>query len=329
MNSLTLARTILQQQYDLPGSTLELIDQRWNTIVRVESGDGRHFALRIQRPGQRTPREIRSELWWLSRLAADTDLGAPEPIPNRCNDMLTTVRVGGEVTEHHAVLFSWVPGQPVDGSPTRGLAHQLGTVLATLHQHADTLVPPPEFSSTRMNQVWEFGRSPEIFGDEPDSVFTPERRTVLRTCGERVEQALNELYADPVGLRFIHADVHLGNVKVKGGTVRPLDFDDCLWGYPIQDVTISLASLQRSARNDGLAEAILFTAFQEGYQTIRPWPARDEREVEMFLAARMLLAINFMLRPDRPDLRPALPERLAWYVQRLRSWLAGESLIGT
>ena len=327
MNPLKTARTILRQ-YDLPVTSLELIDQRWNTIVRVESGDGRGFALRIQRPGHRTAIDIVSELWWLSRLAEETDLGTPEPIPNRSGNLLTTGAESDEAGTRRAVLFSWVPGQPVERPPTLHLAYQLGTVLATLHRHADTLIPPAEFSTTRMDQVWAFGRSPEIFGDEPDALFTLDRRAVLRESGARVERALAALYADPADLRFIHADLHLGNVKVDGNRLRPLDFDDCLWGYPIQDICISLASLQRAASLAGLTETRLIEAFKQGYGNIRSWPAEDDGQIETFLAARMLLAINYMLHPERPDLREGLSERLAWYEPRLRAWLSGGSLIG-
>ncbi len=216
------------RQYDLPVAAVQLLNQGFNAIFRVDTTDGRAFALRVHALGHRTPVEIRSELWWLRRLLRDTDLGVPQPIPNRDEDDLTMTSMPGVAGGQPSVLFSWVAGERVQGAPTPDLALQLGGVLATLHAHAETLVPPSGFSTTRMDQVWEFGPPPEIYGDQPDALFTAERRAVLRESARQVRRALDALYADPRELRFIHADLHLGNVKLDRGVLKPLDFDDCL-----------------------------------------------------------------------------------------------------
>ncbi len=52
--------------------------------------------------------------------------------------------------------------------------------------------------------------------------------------------------------------------------MRPLDFQDLLWGFTVQDTCISLADMERSG-----VSAAARAAFESGYRTIRPRPETD------------------------------------------------------
>ena len=43
---------------------------------------------------------------------------------------------------------------------------------------------------------------------------------------------------------MIHADLHHQNVKLDRGRLRPLDFYEVIWGYPAQDVALTLYDLR-------------------------------------------------------------------------------------
>ena len=53
---------------------LQLVSHGYNTIFRVDTVDGRKFALRLNVNSNRTPQQLRAEIAWLTALATDTDL---------------------------------------------------------------------------------------------------------------------------------------------------------------------------------------------------------------------------------------------------------------
>lgn len=84
----------------------------------------------------------------------------------------------------------------------------------------------------------------------------------------RIQTMLNELYASPTGIRFLHADLLPGNIVRTGEEIAVLDFDDSLWGHPVQDVGITLWWFQRFPHADALSDAYL-----HGYSSHTSWPA--------------------------------------------------------
>jgi Ser/Thr protein kinase RdoA (MazF antagonist) len=309
-------------RYDLRGPRLSLVDNGFNGIFRVDTDDSRRYALRINSPAHRTLTEIRSEVWWLRALSRETELTVPEPISMRDGDLVGTVEVDGVPQPRHHVVFRWLDGRNVRRPPTPALAAELGYLMARLHDHADTFVPPPEFSATRRDRAWPFGVPGAVYADDEDARFPPPRRAVLREAAARVEAALAELYADPDGLRFLHFDLHQGNVKVDRGRLWPLDFDDCRWGYPVQDIAVSLFYLERNSLRADPHDAALRAAFARGYTRRRPWPERYTGQLDTFVVAHFLDSLNFALLSDQPYFREILPGVLARTEDRLRGWLA-------
>jgi len=296
-------------RYDLDVAAIRPLANHFNTIFRVDTAD-------CNRPSHRTLADIRSELAWLDALRRETDLIVTEPIPARDGEFVTTVEVPAVPEPRHCALFRWIDGHSQIRRPTLQTVLALGATLARLHDHADRFTPPPGFTDRKLDRVWPFGRPPALDYDEPDELFTPERRVVLREVATRVESTLAEFYADPSGLRFLHADLHLGNVKLTRAGLAVLDFDDSLWCYPVQDAGISLFYLQYYPN-----EPDLRAAFTHGYTSVRPWPETSTAQVETFSAARQLELISAMAHADDPVLASYLPGTLARAEKQLAAWL--------
>ncbi len=304
-------------RYDLAVTSVRPLTTHYNAVFRVDTADGDRVVLRVNRPGNRSLVDIRSELAWLEALRRETDLVVPEPLSTREGDFVTTVEAPGVPEPRHCVLFAWIAGRGVDDRPTPRTLSNLGAAMARLHEHADRFVPPPGFTERRLDQVWPFGRPAAVYDDEAHPLLTPERRTILRTSATRVEEALNRLDADPGGRRFLHADLHLGNVKVTRVGLGLLDFDDSLWCHPVQDIGISLHYLQyHPAYRD------LRAAFVRGYTSIRPWPETRAGQVDTFSAGRQLENISLVWHAEDPSITAYLPEILEKGVPRLAAWLA-------
>lgn len=91
---------------------------------------------------------------------------------------------------------------------------------------------------------------------------------------------LTDLYDDPAGLRVIHADLHHENVKIERGRLRPLDFYEAVWRYPVQDVALTMFDLRFYAKSEQHDYAALRGAFAEGYASRLPWPEQHPGQIE-------------------------------------------------
>jgi hypothetical protein len=77
--------------------------------------------------------------------------------------------------------------------------------------------------------------------------------------------------------------------------VRGIDFDDYGWGYYTYDMAVTLSYLEAPSTFPALQDAFL-----TGYQRVRPLPRRYAECLEVFLAARILPMVSWILRwPQR------------------------------
>ncbi len=141
----------------------------------------------------------------------------------------------------------------------------------------------------------------------------PARRELFRRTEKRVKAALAELFADRQGFRVLHYDLHHWNVKVFRGEVYALDFEDLMWGYPVQDIAITFYYWQDHAQFGELREA-----FRQGYTQHAEWPEQVRGQIDTFIAGRGLDLANFVLRDPNPEWRSAAPAFLERTEKRLR-----------
>lgn len=306
------------KNYDLEVAGLNLLATDTNTIFRIETTDKQRYVLRISLPGQRDLIDIKSELAWLEALRRDTNVEVPEEVRPKDSSSERVVQVQlshPTINEsRYCVLFKWMDGRGVGSSDTTppATAYKLGVVMAKLHNHADNFVPPREFTTRKLDKVWPCGVPQVVYSDAPNELFPKRRRQILLQAAERIEATLTKLYSNPGGLRFLHSDMHLGNVKTLHGELRVLDFDDSVWCFPIQDIGIAFYYLLPSeAARQG---------FIQGYSSLREWPASYNELGDLFVAARRLDLLSFILS-EPADYADFLPGWLERTELKLREWL--------
>jgi Ser/Thr protein kinase RdoA (MazF antagonist) len=138
--------------------------------------------------------------------------------------------------------------------------------------------------------------------DEPNEILTPERKGRLREAAAEIQEEMDRLYADPTGARFLHADMHFGNVKLLNGGMAVLDFDDSMWCFPVQDIGIAAYYLHFRSNKDHL-----LAAFRKGYESLRPWPEEWPGQIRTYVRARALDLIDVSFTLDDPAYRAQLP----------------------
>ncbi len=281
------------QLWDIPQPRVSLLTHHWNATYIVRAGDGERYVLRIGKPGVRSEIEVRSELFWLRSLNDETDMLLPKPLPAVDGRPFVTLRAGDSSAVRYCALFTWLPGRTLRGQATPNNVEKLGGGMAALHHHADRFVAPLWFTNSRLDRVWTHSPLDPATSGETHSLLTPRLRDLLRRAAERTQAELDRLYENPYGPRFLHADLHLGNTKLHQRKLGILDFDDSLWGYPIQDIGITLFHLARYPKPDRLRES-----FRAGYERIRAWPETYQDEVEHHIDARLLDMISLFASPE-------------------------------
>ena len=289
------------KQYDLDVTALHLVGAFTNTVFRVwgqfrnGSPEGSSsYILRICFPGWRTDVDLRSEAIWLQALSRDTDIGVPKPYAARDGEFIVTAGAPGVPEERRGILMSWLPGSLLGKHLTGTNLQKMGILFARLHAHAAQFIPPPGFTQRNMDSIYARGEEDVLFTEKCTDAFTAHSLQVFQETARCVDQTFASLYAQPDGLRVIHNDLWHDNIKVDHGRLRPFDFEDTLWGYPVQDIAMALQDLMRYVPPEDFEP--LQSAFQRGYESLSPWPERWTGEIDSLRAGRMLWVCNYVAR---------------------------------
>lgn len=296
------------ESYPFEVGRLRLLLHEYNTTFRVDTADGRRFALRINTNSLKSEANLDAEIGWLDAIARETDVTVPAP--QRTSDGRLHTEVWFEPLQRSlpVVVMSWLPGRDLDDRSHDGY-RALGRTMAHLHEHALTWTPPAGA---------EFPAHDDVLFDIPNvlatdhHLLTDTSRAVFAEALERGQQAYADvLAAGPV--IPIHADLHGGNAKWLHGRLAVFDFDDAAVGAPAQDLAISAYYL----RDDLDGEQ----AMLDGYAEVRPLPDTSPDCFEAMVAARNVLLANEVLRMSTADMREIAPVFISNSVLRLRSFL--------
>lgn len=296
------------ERYDLDVRRVRLVTNDFNGIYRLDTADGNKHILRVCLPeGGHSLEEIRSEMIWLAALHRDTDLGVPQPLPTRDGALVTTVEIPGVPQARHCVVFGWMPGLDLAERLTPENLARMGQLAARLHDHAGVFVPPDEFWLKSKDKVCPFGEPVVLFEDAYRDLYPEGDRPLFQAAMERVQGTIDQLFAGEQRPRVIHNDLHQWNVKVCRGRSYALDFEDLMWGFPVQDIAVSFYHLLGNEQVPDFREA-----FRQGYTRHRDWPEQAEGQIDTLIAGRGLMLANFVLQDPHPEWRqqaPAFVER--------------------
>jgi Ser/Thr protein kinase RdoA (MazF antagonist) len=275
--------------------------ESFTTVYRVTAEEG-SFALRIgAEPQIHAGGTLRAEAAWLQRLREGGVL-VPGVVPTVDGEAGTDV--GGRT----CALFEWVAGRSLRTRLTGPTAAALGRLSARLHEDAVAWELPP-LDVLVADQVL-YWRLPNLL-TSPDVPHSD----VFTAALERAEFAVRELWATPPHRpHLLHGDLTPANaVLTRGGAAVPIDFQDLVVGFDVQDLAISLAALRRVSAGTRAEDA-----FRAGYASVRAWPEASPALMEALLAGRALHQINLTLNEHGSD---GLDNYRATRAERLRAWL--------
>jgi Ser/Thr protein kinase RdoA (MazF antagonist) len=321
-----LAQAALQE-YGLGDAQLTFVAYSENAVFRVESPRGR-YALRVHRPGYQTEASLDSELAWMAALRQDAGLPVPEPRPSLDGRLRVQASVPGIPGPRNVSLLTWIKGRRIASGLRPAHFWALGQLVARMHEHAAHWQPPAWF--TRRHWDWE-----GLFGDQAGfdlharevwALVPDQHRASFEAVARETRQVMDKRGKAPDAFGLIHADLSIGgegNVLFHRGQARPLDFDDCGYGYWVYDWATALAHWQTHPQWSVYRGALL-----DGYAGVRPLPKEQLAHLGLFMAARhvseMLWAID--LAQTNPGFRQGLDEWMKWAALHIQHYQTGQTL---
>ena len=311
---------IALDRYDLGSVRLRLITNETNGVFRADAADGSRYVVRVGLGGEvgHAPDVVSAEVAWLAAISDDTDLAVPKPIRSRSGNRVVVAEAPGVPEPRNVVVFSWLSGPLLGEKLTAQNVERCGAYLAALHDHGAGFVPPHAAALPRYDRALPFEETDHLARLD-DSQLARAGRARFREARARVEEAIVALRG-AVPLQLLHGDFHPWNVKVQRSRIAAFDFEDLMWGWPIQDVATALYYFHGNPDYQVLANA-----FAEGYRSVAPWPAADQCDIDTFVMGRALVLANYVLASA--ELRDRSAYWLRRFDQRISALLQGADYV--
>jgi Ser/Thr protein kinase RdoA (MazF antagonist) len=303
--------------YDIEVAKVRFFAEHSNVLYSVQSADGQRYLLKIARPGDHSLAEIRSSLWWLrdANLAGIRNL--LYVVPARKGRLVVTVGDDLVGDPRYCSVYRWVPGRNLERSVGPRLARKWGELSASLHRFSDGYVPRPETDLMTWDKVFYWDEA-VLFSDKYSNYIDNPTREVFHRAADKIQRSMDILYAGDQRPILIHADLHPDNIKVHKRQLYALDTEDLMWGFPQQDIAISLLYVRHRPDFE-----LLLNSFRQGYTSLRAWPVNDPDELATYFTARLLMFANFVLK--LPDFEADFGETLARYAESCKQYLERSS----
>lgn len=276
--------------------------------MKVETTDGRLFALRINTNSPRTPENLMAEIAFVRLLAEDGRVKVPQPVQNAEGGFYTSVFHEPSQRTFHCVLYSWIEGEELEDEPTDEQLKALGVAMATMHLVAPSFELPQGASlSTFDDALWWT----EDFLLSQKSVLDPEAKDLISRALASIKVGVAKFYENAAPI-IIHADMHGGNVLWNEGSLSVIDFDDCGFGLPIQDFAMALYYFDTPEQD---------AAFKQGYESVAPLPECSEQEMKMFFLQRRIILLNYLYETSNLEHKSMIPDYQEETLRRIRNYL--------
>ncbi len=304
------ARAALRQ-WGLEAADLVEVSHSENRVFRVDAEDGSRYVLRLHRPGYHSYRALISEQTWTAALA---EAGVDVPVPRPTLDGEPYGRIRIQTEDRMVGLLEWVDGETLrtlmEDGPDRnaGRFHQLGGLLARLHNQASGWQPPSSFERHVLDADGLMGTAPWWGPFWQAQALTPAQRKRFSDLRQDLHRILRNLPMDPDRFSLIHADLHPGNVVINGDRLHIIDFDDSGFGWHAYDLAVALKDYQDDPAFDACQAALM-----DGYRTHRTVGDEVLELIPLFLLVRALASIGWAdARPElgHPDYVPGLAEQV-------------------
>lgn len=264
---------------------LIVLSENATYMVKNKATGEKDGVLRIGRPGYHTLSELNSEMKWLKQINEYTPLVVANPMKGLNGEYIQNVE-GPDGEIYNCVITEFLPGSSPDENNEEQMVKQfkyLGETTAYLHRQTEIW----NGTSKIDRYEWSFdnviGATPK-WGDWrkfPD--MTPEAQSFLEDIVRIIEKRLKRYGRTENNFGLIHADLRLANLLIEGDQIKVIDFDDCGFGWHLQDLASALSFIEEKPIVPKLVNAWL-----SGYKKVLPFTDTDFEEIDTFIMMRRL-----------------------------------------
>jgi Ser/Thr protein kinase RdoA (MazF antagonist) len=297
-------------QYGMTGSEFECVNHAYNTTFKFKGSDGVHYAMRISTASRKWPEHIWAEVQWLLELQREGSITAPVPIKNLQGELFSNHYFFYQGGNLDVVIYPWIDGEVVEVDPTDEQIFELGRQMATMHLLAENWKPEGYANFLKLDKPLQV-REDNLFTFQLEEI-SPAQYEILREINDRSEKLFEKLreQGEP---QLIHADLHFGNIIWRDGKMIILDFDDAGMGFRLQDLAIAIFYL----REDREREKQLLA----GYASVTALPEYDLADLELLIANRNLVLLNYLVGSATADDIAMIPGYILKTERRLKNYL--------
>lgn len=299
------------RRYDVSPRRVRLAAESFNSVFQVTTASA-VYALRAGAALQIHPAGTAAvEAAWHRRLRQH-GVCVPDVLANTDGEFATLV--GNGRAGHRprvCLLFEWVAGRSLRTCMTGRRSAALGRLSARLQQDAAQWSPSGAQDVLRADRV--------LYWQMPDRLAAAGSRfgfgTLFTDAAARAQTVVDWLWLNPPHQpHLVHGDLTPQNVIVSPwhGLV-PIDFQDTVQGFEIQDLSITVSALRRFPNGDRLTDA-----FRAGYSELRSWPDLSPALFDSLIAARALQQLNLTLNTTE---MAGLDSYVANHAERARAWM--------
>ncbi len=284
--------------YALPDDvSVTMINLSENATYRVQSADGRKWALRVHREGYHTKAAIASELAWLMDLRATGVVVTPKPVKGINGEIIQ------EVSGRYVVLSDWETGsEPGIGQDLIKPFEVLGEVTARMHGHARQWNRPAFFSRFTWDFETSLGEARPHWGRWRDGMgVAGEMEKLFARTVDVIGKRLGDYGQGHERFGLIHCDLRLANLLIDEGSVKVIDFDDCGFGWYMYDAATPVSFYEHEPQVPELIEAWI-----TGYRKVLELSKDDESEIPTFVMLRRLLLVAWIGSHSETDLAKSM-----------------------
>lgn len=274
----------LLQRYGLQPEGAEYLGGSQNHVYAARTADGEKRILRVSTGRHRTRLQVRGELEWITFLGKH---GVPvcQPVATDTGQRCIDLDVDGEA--YTAACFEYAPGTQVDGKDADAAFYEkLGTLVGRMHTTAKEFATKAKFLP---RLFWYESR---LLREDMDEV-KGSLSNHFRECVAYLMEGMRQAERTPDNHGLIHGDLSFGNFFQDGDDLWIIDFDNCEFGFFLQDLAIALYdSIYRKELNKladpGLTGRMLplWRALLKGYATTGPLKQIDPAMLKKFFLLR-------------------------------------------
>ena len=297
--------------YDFMPQRVRLAAESFNSIFRVTTASA-VYALRVGALLQIHPEGTAAvEAAWHRRLRRH-GVFVPDVLANADGEFATLV--ADDRAQHGArvcMMSEWVAGRSLRTRMTGPRAAALGRLSARLHHDGSGWSPPGAADVLRADRV--------LYWQVPDRLAAAGSRfgfgTLFTDALARAQAVVDSLWQSPPhSPHLVHGDLTPHNVIVAPRTgLVPIDFQDMVWGFEVQDLAFTVSALRRWPDGDRLIDA-----FRAGYGECRAWPDVSPALFDSLVAARGLQQLNLTLNLAGIN---ELDSYVASHAEWVRAWM--------